>query len=184
MPAPGARIKSPASIPLKHYAPYNSGMPGGRNNEKPGKTYRYKKIKSKWYEDIFSQWQPDQAYVDHLKKNIAAKNYIAPIVAVREGDFYYIVNGHHRYYAHLVLGEKKIKCIVIEGTFEQSEPLRKAEVMLKEFDQKTDYRYQFSGYLDRWAAAAENRNFINTYRPTYKFRIHRFLKKLKNKVLN
>jgi hypothetical protein len=137
-----------------------------------------KKIKSKWYEDIFTQWQPDQGYVDHLKQCIKEEQYMPPIVVVQEGEFFYIVNGHHRYYAHLVMGEKKVKCIVIEGTFADSEPLRKAEVLLKEFDQKTGYRYRFSGYLDRWAAAAEEQKFINKYRPTYKFRIYKFLKKI------
>jgi uncharacterized ParB-like nuclease family protein len=139
------------------------------------------KIKSKWVEDIIAEWQPDKGYIEYLKKQIAHKEYLPPIVVVREGDFYYIVNGHHRYYACLETGEKKIKCILIKGTFEESEPLRKAEVLLKEFDQKTEYRYRFSGYLDRWAAAAEEQGFINKYRPTYKFRLYKFLKKIKNK---
>ncbi|UCH92872.1 MAG: ParB-like nuclease domain-containing protein [Candidatus Aminicenantes bacterium] len=148
------------------------------------RTIDLEKVKSKWYRDIFSQWQPDHGYVEFLIKNIKNKEYIAPIVVVHEGDVYYIVNGHHRYYAHLEAGEKKIKCIVIEGTFEDSEPLRKAEVLLKEFDQKTGYRYQFSGYLDRWAAAAEEHNFINKYRPTVKFRLYKLLKKIKNKLID
>jgi hypothetical protein len=135
-------------------------------------------VKSKWVENILIDWQPDQGYVEHLKKQINNKEYMAPIVVVQEGEYFYIVNGHHRYYAHLVTGQKKIKCILIEGTFSESEPLRKAEVLLKEFDQKTGYRYQFSGYLDRWAAAAEEHQFINKYRPTYKFRLYKFLKKI------
>lgn len=139
------------------------------------------KIKSKWVKDIIAEWQPNLEYIAYLKKQMASGEYLPPIVVVQEGDFYYIVNGHHRYYAHLESGAKKIKCIRIEGTFEESEPLRKAEVMLKEFDQKTEYRYQFSGYLDRWAAAAEEQGFINKYRPTYTFRLHRFLKKIKKK---
>jgi hypothetical protein len=141
------------------------------------------KIKSNWYGDIFTQWQPDHGYVEFLIKNIKDNVYIAPIVVVQEGEVYYIVNGHHRYYASLKAGVKKMKCIVIEGTFADSEPLRKAEVLLKEFDQKTEYRYQFSGYLDRWAADAEEHHFINKYRPTYKFRLYKFLKRLINKKL-
>ncbi|MCP5106140.1 MAG: ParB N-terminal domain-containing protein [bacterium] len=140
------------------------------------------RIKSKWHNDIIADWQPDEKFIQHLVKQIAGKEYLPPIVVVREGDFFYIVNGHHRYYAHVVSGEKKIKCILIEGTFDQSEPLRKAEVLLKEFDQKNDYQYQFSGYLDRWAAAAEEHGFINKYRPTYKFRLYKLLKKIKNRL--
>jgi hypothetical protein len=139
------------------------------------------KVKSSWYGDIVNQWQPDRGYVDFLLKRIKEKQYIAPVVVVQEGEIFFIVNGHHRYYAHLEAGEKKLKCIVIEGTFEDSEPLRKAEVLLKEFDRETGYRYQFSGYLDRWAAAAEEHHFINKYRPTYKFRLYKFLKKLFDK---
>jgi len=140
-----------------------------------------KKIKSKWYEDLFTQWLPDQDHIAFLIKNIIAGEYMAPIVLVKEDDCYYIVNGHHRFYAHAKAGRKNIKSIVILGTFEESEPLRKAEVLLKEYDQKNEYRYQFSGYLDRWAADAEGQKFINKYRPTYSFRLRKFLKKLLGK---
>lgn len=147
------------------------------------KTIDIKKIRSKWHEDVLTQWQPpDPGYIEFLIKCLKNKEYIAPIVLVKEGEYFYIVNGHHRYYASLKAGEKNMKCIVIEGTFEESEPLRKAEVLLKELDQKTEYRYQFSGYLDRWAAAAEKHHFINKYRPTYKFRLYKFLKKIKDKL--
>ncbi len=151
-------------------------------NSRDVKYIPIEKIKSRWYRDILTEWQPDLSYIEHIKKQVAEKQYMAPVVVVQENDIYYIVNGHHRYYAHLVSGEKKLKCIIIEGTFDESEPLRKAEVLLKEFDQKTEYRYQFSGYLDRWAADAENYHFINKYRPTYKFRLYKFLKKIKEKL--
>ena len=143
------------------------------------KYIKLEKIKSKWVENMITDWQPpDKGYVELLKKQITNNEYTAPIVVVKEGEYFYIVNGHHRCYAHLLVGKKKIKCIIIEGNFEESEPLRKAEVLLKEFDQKTEYRYQLSGYLDRWAAAAEKHKFINKYRPTYKFRLYKFLKKI------
>jgi ParB/Sulfiredoxin domain len=141
-----------------------------------------KKVKSWWYKDIFNQWQPDMNYIDHIITALDKGSYISPIVVVQEEGIYYIVNGHHRYYAHLKKGEQTIKCIVIPGTFEESEPLRKAEVLLKEFDQKTQYRYQISGYLDRWAADAEEHSFINKYKPTYTFRIYTLLKKIINKI--
>jgi hypothetical protein len=140
------------------------------------------RVKSWWFKDIFSQWKPDQQYIDHISNTIDKGEYIAPIVVVQEDDIYYIVNGHHRYYAHLKKELKTIKCILLPGSFEESEPLRKAEVLLKEFDQKTGYKYQFSGYLDRWAADAENQKFINKFRPTYKFKIYSLLKKILNKI--
>ncbi|MGE5340263.1 MAG: ParB/RepB/Spo0J family partition protein [Candidatus Omnitrophota bacterium] len=141
------------------------------------------KIKSKWYADILDQMKPDMQYISHLTQTIRQRKYIAPIVVTHEENAYYIVNGHHRYYAHAASGEKTVKCIVIDGTFADSEPLRKAEVLLKEFDSKTEYKYQFSGYLDRWAADAENHHFINRYRPTCKFQLYKRLKTLKNKLL-
>ncbi len=136
------------------------------------------KIKSHWFKDILKEWQPDEDYICFVRSYIQKQKYLPPIVVVKEGDLYCIVNGHHRFYAHLKEGSKKIKSLIIQGTFEESEPLRKAEVMLKEFDQKTNYIYQFSGYLDRWAADAEEYRFINKFGPTYKFKLYKFLKKL------
>jgi uncharacterized ParB-like nuclease family protein len=137
------------------------------------------KIKSKWYKDILTEWNPNKDHIRYIKNQIVTGEYIAPIVVVQEGGDYFIVNGHHRYYAHVDAGEKKIKCIIINGSFEDSEPLRRAEVLLKEFDKKTDYRYQLSGYLDRWSADAENHVFINKYRPIYKVGISKILKLFK-----
>ncbi len=141
------------------------------------------KIKSKWHKDLLADWEPDRGYIDFIKEQITNDAYIAPVVVVKEEEGYFIVNGHHRCAAHLEAGKKEIRCIVIQGNFEQTEPLRKAENLLKEYDRKTAYRYQFSGYLDRWAAAAENNDFVNKYRPTYKFRIYKSLKKLVRKIL-
>jgi len=150
---------------------------------KPPVTYiALKKIKSKWHKNLLADWNADRGYIEYIKKRIKESEYIAPVVVVKEEDGYFIVNGHHRCLANLELGKKKIKCIVIRGNFASTELLRKAENLLKEYDGKTEYRYQFSGYLDRWAAAAEDNNFINTYRPTYKFRLFKFLRKIKNKL--
>ena len=142
------------------------------------RTIALEKVKSKWYTDIFKEWHPDRQYIEFLVKNVKEKKYTPPVIVVEESGVYYLVNGHHRYYAHLEAGEKNIKCIVISCTFAESEPLRKAEVLLKEFDQKTEYRYQLSGYLDRWAAEAEAHHFINKYRPTIKLRLYKWLKRL------
>lgn len=141
------------------------------------------KIKSKWYKDIFAEWEPNHDFIQYLHRQIEKKEYIPPIILVLEGDVYYIVNGHHRYYAFATAGEKTVKAVVIEGTFEESEPLRKAEVLLKEFDIKTDHKYQFSGYLDRWAAYVEKYEFIDKYRPSLGFKIFHFVRKLKNNIL-
>lgn len=147
-------------------------------SKQPVTTIDIDKLRSKWHKDLLSDWQPDRGYIEFLKTRLKQDEYIAPVVVVKEEADYFIVNGHHRCVAHLESGKTKIKCIVIGGTFEDTEPLRKAENLLKEYDRTTEYRYQFSGYLDRWAAAAEEANFINKYRPTYKFRLYKLLKKL------
>jgi len=148
----------------------------------PVRHIELRRIKSKWYGDLFTEWQPNKNYNEYLKSCIKRKKYLPPIVVAEEGDVFYIVNGHHRYYAHAELGKKTIKCILIEGTFKSCEPLRKAEVLLKEFDQRTEYRYQFSSYLDRWAAAAEKQAFINKYRPTFMFKLYLWVSKIKNRL--
>lgn len=150
--------------------------------KQPVKYIKLEEIKSKWVENITNDWQPDKGYIEFLKGKIINNKYIAPIVVVKEGKYFYIVNGHHRYYAHLIAGKEKIKCILIEGDFEETECLRKAEVLLKEFDLMTEYRYQFSGYLERWAAEEEEQKFINKYRPTLMFKILNWLKKISKKI--
>jgi hypothetical protein len=140
------------------------------------------KIKSNWFDDLLSDWKPDRDYIRFIQNKIKKKQYIAPVIVVKEKENYIIVNGHHRCYALLKTGAKEIKCLVIEGTFEQSEPLRKAELMLKAYDRETNYRYQFSGYLDRWAASVEGHDFINTYRPSVGYVLYRNLKKFIKKI--
>lgn len=128
------------------------------------------KVRSNWYEDVLRDWHPDPDFIGHLKRKIERGEYLAPIVLVRdtERDGYVVVNGHHRLYAHAALGAREVKALVIDGTFEETEPLRKAERILKEYDEATQYKYQFSGYLDRWAAAAEGEGFVNDYRPPFR----------------
>lgn len=136
-----------------------------------------KEIRSHWYDNIQEEWHSNPVHIDYLKQKIKKKEYLPAIVLVREANGYVIVNGHHRFYAHIVAGEKHIKAFVLDGTFEDTEPLRKAEVLLKKYDEKINYKYQFSGYLDRWAAAAENHVFINKYRPIYRVDIYSGLKR-------
>ena len=146
------------------------------------KTIDIKRIKSRWHKNLLTDWTPDREYIEFLKRGVSEGKSIPPLIVVKENGDYVIVNGHHRCRAFMEMEKKQIKCFVIEGTFEESEPLRKAEVLLKEFDRKTEYRYRFSGYLDRWAASVENRNYINTYRPTLGFRFYRRFKAIKNRL--
>jgi len=124
-------------------------------------------LHSYWYNDILQEWHPNPDYIDYLVTQINTEQYISPILAIQENDSYVIVNGHHRVYAYLISGQTHIKGIVINGSFDETEPLRKAEVLLKSFDKKTNYKYHFSGYLDRWATAKQY-EIVNQYRPPRK----------------
>ncbi len=136
------------------------------------------RIRSAWFADLRRQWQPDPEFIAHLQRGLRRGDYLAPLLVVREGGDFVLVNGHHRFYALQACGRTHARCIVLEGSFADTEPLRKAEVLLKEYDQRTDYGYQFSGYLDRWAAAADGGDFVNRFRPTLAFRLHRRLRRL------
>ncbi len=141
-------------------------------------------IRSHWYDNILEEWHPDYEYIDYLEEKIKNDEYLPPIIVVAETNGYVIVNGHHRFYAQLRLGKKHIKAFVLDGTFKDTEPLRKAEVLLKKYDQRTKYKYQFSGYLDRWAATAENYDFINKYCPVYSIGIYSGLQRLIKAISN
>jgi hypothetical protein len=143
-------------------------------------------IRSKWHQDLLKDWQPDREYIEFLKSNYRQGNYIAPVVIVRENGEYYIVDGHHRVWAALEMEQKEISCILIEGTFKDTEPLRNAELLLKKFDRDTGFSYGFSGHLRRWSADMENHRIGILYRESLKSRIGKFLKAriddLKNKL--
>jgi hypothetical protein len=124
-----------------------------------------KDIESHWYSNILEDWSPDGEYIQYLMNQMSNNVYLPPVIVVREGGKYIIVNGHHRVYASLKMGAETLKAFVFDGTFQDTEPLRKAEVLLKEYDSGNDYKYQVSGYLDRWSANADKHDFVNRYRP-------------------
>ena len=48
-------------------------------------------------------------------------------------------------------------------TFGQTEKLRKAEVMLKEFDMETNYKFGFSTFSKSFLAYRANRNYREVF---------------------
>lgn len=141
-------------------------------------------IRSHWHDNIQEGWQPEQGYIDYLEDKIKNNEYLPPIIVVAETSGYVVVNGHHRIYAQLRLGNKHIKAFVLDGTFKDTEPLRRAEGLLKEYDGRTKYKYKFCGYLDRWAAAAENHGFVNKYRSVYRISVFSVLQRLIKVISN
>lgn len=122
-------------------------------------------VKSFLYKDIRAEWKPNLGYIDYLKREIECGHYVPPIIVVREQDGYIIITGTHRVYTHLVLEKEYINAIIIEGTYESLEPVRKAEVLLKRYDEMTEYKYHFSAFQHLWAAAVEKSDFNCNYSP-------------------
>ena len=125
------------------------------------------RLRSPWHEDLERDWHPREDFIAHLKALHLRGDAWPPVLVVPGGDGFLLVNGHHRLRAALELGLSDLEAVVLEMGFDDTEPLRRAEVLLKEFDQGTAYRYQFSAYLDRWAAAQKGEPFVNRYRPVY-----------------
>lgn len=123
------------------------------------KKIKMKKIHSNWYHDILNDWSPDALYISKLRKRIRAGDTISPILLTTEKDgTHKIFDGHHRFYAYLKEGFKSCDCIVTNLQFDETEELRNAEVLLKTFDQKTNYKYALSSYLKKYYAYR-----LNTY---------------------
>jgi hypothetical protein len=109
------------------------------------------KIVSHWYDDVLTEWRPDDRHIGKTVEELFAGGDIAPILVVQKGDRFEVVDGHHRLFAHLKAGATEMKAIVLEGTFEETEDLRTADRHLKAYDEATGYRYRFSDSLKVWA---------------------------------
>jgi len=114
------------------------------------------KIVSHWYDDVLTDWRPDDRHIGKTVGNLLSGGQTAPIIVVRKGDRFEVVDGHHRLFAHLKAGAKEMKAIVLDGTFEDTEDLRTADRHLKAFDEATGYRYRFSDSLKTWARGLDD----------------------------
>ncbi len=119
----------------------------------PGPTVRVievSKIVSHWYDDVLTEWRPDDRHIGKTVEELLSGGDTAPILVVKKGDRFEVVDGHHRLFAHLKAGATEMKAIVLDGTFEDTEDLRTADRHLKAFDEATGYRYRFSDSLKTW----------------------------------
>lgn len=124
-----------------------------------------KNIKSIYFKDIYNDWAADRDYLESLKQDIVQGEYLPPILVSKgDGGLYYIVLGHHRYLAYHELGFKKISCVVLSGTFNDTEKLRKCEVLLKEIDRDTNYEYKLSSFWNDYIAFKFNRHYRNHFK--------------------
>jgi hypothetical protein len=124
------------------------------------------KIASHWYDDVLTDWRPDEHHIGRTVEDLISGEGAAPILVVRKGDRFEVVDGHHRLFAHLKAGAKEMKAIVLDGTFADTEDLRTADRHLKAFDEATDYRYRFSDCLKAWARSADGESSFHLRRRT------------------
>mgnify|MGYP003981580949 CR=1 FL=1 len=129
-------------------------------------------IKSHWYKDIESDWKPDDEAISLLTGGYNQTGCFVPIILSTEsnGD-HLIIDGHHRFYAAKKIGLHNIDVLVTEMTFSESENLRSAEVLLKEFDIQTNYKYDLSSFMKSYLGFKLNRYYAGVY--------HKNMRKLK-----
>lgn len=121
-------------------------------------------IKSYWHVDIESQFKPEKEAISLLISHYKRNGYFSPIILSTEdnGD-HLIIDGHHRYYAAKKMQLSNIDAVIVNLSFFQSEKIRKAENLLKEFDIETNFKYDFSSYLKSFLGFKFNRYYKNVY---------------------
>jgi len=122
------------------------------------------KIYSFWYEDVSTHFKPQKGIIDILKKEYLNTGSFFPIILSTEKDGkHFIIDGHHRYYTALELKTKKIDAIITDLAFDETEELRQVEGLLKAFDRKTNYKYNFSEFLKQFIAYKNNSYYKNIF---------------------
>jgi ParB-like nuclease domain len=126
------------------------------------------KIVSYWCKDLKtlkSDWKRNNVYIDVLKSRFVNREPVPPLLVSRanQDGVHYIVNGHHRYLAAREADLDAVDAIVMPMSFEETEDLRKAELLLKSFDQKTGYQYGLTPFLNDFVAYKLNRFYANDF---------------------
>lgn len=123
------------------------------------------KISSNWYSDIENEWSPNKEAIKSIKQYYKEKGVLIPILLSTEvnGD-HIIVDGHHRFYTARKLGLKKIDAIVLDLPFVKTKKIREAEVLLKEFDQETNYEFNLSTFTKSYFGYRLNRFYSNAFK--------------------
>ena len=121
-------------------------------------------IKSEWYKNIFEEWNPDKQAIQILQDEYKSNCTFFPIVLSTEKDgTHKIIDGHHRVYAAFSLNLAEIDAVITNLTFEETEKIRKAESLLKEFDNETNYNYSISSFMKEYWANKLNRYYVNSF---------------------
>ena len=137
------------------------------------------KIKS--FDYSRSYYKPSSFAMNILKKGHKEDGRFLPILLAKENNGeHLIIDGHHRYALAKELGLSQVDCIISDMTYEESADLRKVEVLLKELDKKTDFKYNFSDFYKEFIAFKLNRYYRNSF--ALLSAKHRFIWKLLRKI--
>jgi hypothetical protein len=119
-----------------------------------------------WYEVFKRDWKRNPDYIEALKARFRAGEPVTPLVVAKpdENGIHFIVNGHHRYLAARESGRQEIEAIVLAENFEQTDELRRAELLLKQFDERTGYEHGVTSFFNDFVATKLNRFYRNDYR--------------------
>lgn len=145
-----------------------------------------KNITSFWYSDITREFRPNRGHIKMLVSCFQNGIFVPPILVCRGKNHgsYFIVDGHHRFVAAIESGLIDIDTIFLDLNFEQTEKIRTAEVLLKEFDIETGYKFSLSNYLKDYYLFKANRYYRGHLRKIM-FRntiIFRILRKIKHRL--
>jgi hypothetical protein len=129
-------------------------------------SYWFRQAGDDWYEVFRRDWQRNNDYIEALKARFRTGEPVTPVVVARptEDGVHYLVNGHHRYLAAREAGRDEIEAIVLAETFEETEELRHAELLLKKFDERTGYEHRVTSFFNDFVAMKLNRFYRNDYR--------------------
>jgi hypothetical protein len=130
------------------------------------KSHWFRHAGEQWYDVFRQEWQRNQDYIDALAARFRAGEAVTPIVVARPNaeGVHDIVNGHHRYLAAREAGCNQIEAVILDESFEETEELRQAELLLKKFDQRTGYKHDVTSFFNDFVAMKVNRFYKNDFR--------------------
>jgi len=109
-------------------------------------------------------WVPDEGAIQQLVDWYTSGRRVAPIVLSTEADqTHQIIDGNHRLFAAKRAGLTSVNSIITDMTFEESKLFRKAETLLKQFDEVTGFRFNTSGFNRQFFAHRVGRYYSDHF---------------------
>ena len=142
-------------------------------------------ISSNWYDNIESEWKPNKEAIRELIKEFEKNGRFTPIVlSTEKNGTHLIVDGHHRFYAAHQLNVNEIDAIIVDLKFADTEKIRAAEVLLKEFDLDTNYKYSLSSFMRSYLGYKLNKYYSGSFNKKMRTQTlwYRILRRIKRMI--